>query len=321
MGIAATYSLQNLTSATPLHKELAGYYLTPETVKPIQTLLDATTGTDRCLIPALDWTCWTGSTSTMARDRMAAFIKQMDTTLNPHRLIAPNADKQKTIHILDPRIREVVKGFLPTLPDGETRYSASEIDTAAAQFAFTALQSGLALFAKTSPCHTNDPQSLTCSWSNFPESVDEAVWLKPGGLIHPKLAGTYFTQRAAAGLRVLLERGGTSAARDSLAELVLKVDQTFSPYLMMPQNTIVVDGSVAAVESMIAQTPPANPNLPLSEEYTQVLNDIFQYKGAHYFSATGVSKMICDVTQNPSSIADTTFQITCGYVTTAADVL
>lgn len=321
MGIATTYSIQNLTSAATLHTNLAGYYLTPETVKPIQALLDSTTGTEKCVIPALDWTCWMDSTSTAARDRMASLIKQLDTTLNPHRLIAPNADKQKTIHILDPRIREVVKGFLPTLPVGENKYSVSEIDAAAAQLAYTALQSGLELFAATSPCHTSDPQSLTCTWSNLPGSVDETIWLKPGELIHPKLAGTYFTQRAAKSLRALLQKGETVAVRDSLAELVLKVDKTFSPYLMTPENRIMMDGSVFAVESIIAQNQPAYPDRQFSEGYAQVLNDIFRHKGENYFSATGVSKMICDVIKSPSTIADTAFQITCSYVTTAADVL
>lgn len=318
MGIAATYSVQNLTPASTLHKELAGYYLTPETVKPIQTLLESTTGTKNCVIPWWDAICWTKNTSADAQTRMAKFIKRMDTTLNPHRLIAPTSD-QAPIHVLDPRIREVVKGFLK-LPEGE-KYSVDEIDAASAQFAYIAQQSGLAMFAETSPCHTSDPQSLTCTWSNFPGSVDDAVWLKPGELIHPKLTGTYFTQQAATGLRTLLKRGATPKAQETLAELVLKIDREFSPYLMTPENHIVMDGSVAAVEDIITKTPPAFPDHPLTEEYTHILHSILQYKGSDYFSNTRLSQMICEVNKTPSTIADVAFSITCSYVTTAADVL
>lgn len=249
---------------------------------------------------------------------MARFFKRIDSSLNPHRLIHPGSIQQP-VRVLDPRIREVVNGFLKA-PAGES-YSVDEIDAAAAQFADIAQQSGLELFAETSPCHTSDPQSLTCTWSNFPGSVDEAISMMPGELIHPQLAGTYFSQRAAEGLRALLKRGETTTAQESLAELVLKVDREFSPYFMPPATHIVMDGSVAAVEAMIAQTPPAYPKRPLSEGYTQVLHSIFKYKGTDYFSNATVSKMICEVNKAPSPIADATFQITCSYVTTAADVL
>lgn len=319
MGIATTYSIHHLTPAATLHPSLDGYYLTPETVKPIQALLDATTGTEKCVVPWWEATCWTTSTQTEARDRMARFLTQMDTTLNPHRLLlTADTEAQQAVRVLDPRIREVVGRFLPTLPSGE-KYGVSDIQRAADQLALMARQSGLELFAQTSPCHTSDPRSLTCTWSNLPGSVDEAVWLKPGDVIHPKLAGTYFTQRAAAGLRTLLQKGETPAAQETLAELVLKIDKTFSPYCM-PGYHIVMDGSVAAVDSMIDQNLPAHPG-PLTEEYTRVLHTIFDYKGVHDFPGALRSQMLCDVQPFPSPIADVTFKITCGYVTTAADVL
>lgn len=314
MGIATTYSLQNLTPAATLHPGLKNFYLTPEAAEPIQKLLDSTTGTSLCVIPIWDWTCWSQHSHTEARDRMVQFLKQMDTTLNPHRLLTtPNTETQPSVRVLDPRLGEIIRRFLPTLPAGEG-YSIGEMDAAATQFADMARQSGLDLFATTSPCRTSDTQSLTCMWSNSPNSADESIWLKPGELIHPKLAGTHFTQRASAGLRALLQRAASPAAQATLAELVLDVDNTFSPYCMTPKNHIVMDGSVDALESMIDQNAPADPN-HLTDEYTRNLCDIFREKADH-FSAAGISHMTCDVNMTPSTIADTPFQITCGYITT-----
>ena len=308
--------MENLTAAATVHPQLTGYFLTPESVEPLQDLLDQTAGTKRCVLPILDWGCWTTRTRDEAQLRMVQLLKHMDSVLNPHRLLSA-APTAPAVKVLDPRIRNIVQRFLPQLSTNE-QYSFSEIEDAATRFAKVVEESGLALFAMTSPCHTDDPQALTCSWSNFPGQVNFAAWLKAGKDIHPRLAGTYFTQRAAAGLGALLQRGETPAAQELLAELVLKIDKTFSPYFISG-HSVTIDGSVAALEYMISQNPPPNPNR-ISADYAKYMTDIVKLKWAPYFQSA--YQMICHaVPQADHPFIGTTSRITCGYVTTAPDVL
>lgn len=315
MTIATHYSLQNLTPASQLHPDLAGYYVTPESAKSLRALLDRTKSTERCAIGYVNWGCWFGHSHAEAEARMVRLFKQMDSILNPHRLLSSPSTPPATM-VIDPRVRDLVKAFLPQASE-DNRYGVSEIDAAAERFTKMAEESGLALIAFTSPCHTNDPLALTCTWSTFPAQVDTEVWLKPGAEIHSKLTGTYFTRRAAAGLDVLLKRGESSTAQALLAELVLKIDQAFNPYLVLGQR-VVIDGSVSALEHIISQSPPPNPRR-ITADYAKYTADRFQLNWAPYFQSA--YQMICTATPfTTDPILGTRSRITCGYLTTAADV-
>lgn len=316
MGMTTTYTLQNLKSGADLHPTLKGYFLTPESVEPIQDLLDNVTANDACAIPSWDWTCVIDHTETEAKTRMAQFLTQMDGTLNPHRLLttSPNA-----VRVLDPRIRDIVTHFLPNLHYGEG-YSYSEIEASASQFGYIAQKSGLELFAKESPCHTNDPSALTCTWSNFPSSVDDTVWLEAGATLHPRLTNTYFTKRAAAGLRILLKKADPEA-QTQLADLVLTIDKTFNPYCVRGQ-TVIIDGSVRTLEHLTAQEPSPFPG-HFTNAYAWAITNTFNLKWAGYFSVNSGRhyQMLCEAhpLMDIPFIGATT-HITCSYMTTAADV-
>lgn len=306
------YTLQNLVPGQRLHAELASFFITPESAEPLQSLINRAVATERCF-----WGCTTTHSREEARSRMARLMMQMNSVLNPHKLLDGSVRAERR-HVLDPRIRDIITRFLPTLPAKEG-YSFSEIDQAAETFAQFAQTSGLQLFAITSPCHTNSPQALTCRWSNFPASVDEAVSLKSGKDIHPKLAGTYLTQRAAAGLGALISRGETPVAQATLAELLLQFDMEFNPYLVI-DHRIIIDGSVAALESFIAQNPPPTP-ARISEGYAHYIQDTFKLKWASKLFTHSAYQMLCAAEPGGiDAMGGTALKIICGYKTTAADV-
>lgn len=298
-----------LIPGTQLHPQLQGYYLTPETVKPLQELLDRTTATETCYIPFVSSACTTAHTRAQTQARMIHLLTQMDARLNPHRLItSPSTDIPHAINVLDPRLHDLALQFLPKLPSTE-RFSFSEIDAAAARFATIATESGLALFASTSPCHTADPQSLTCTWNTFPGEVDGEVWLESGDEVHPKLAETYLSQRAAAVLEEVLKRGKTPEAQALLAELVLKIDRTFDPYRETGRY-VIMDGSVAALDNLLGDN--FQPGTPITEDNAQYITDKFQSKWAPYFKSA--RHMICDATElSTNPFIGASFRITCGY--------